>query len=908
MNPTGPFAGIARGLGIEPDEGGRLVLMGILVGLLYCAYTIAKVVRDALFLVEFGALALPYGYVAVALGSAGFVWLESRWARRFKRVGATRFSQYLAIVISIAAALAYPHAHRWTAAVFYVWAGSQAMMLLPHFWVLALDTWDSRRARRVFPILAGCGLIGGLVGGAFAGWLTPFVHRIGLMWTLPVFLLAAGELTRHLEAHRTHRPRPREIASSPWKIIRASPYILILVAALSLSVIVGTLVDFQFKFLVQRHYPDPQALTQFLGRFYVGLNGLSLLFQFGAAGWLLQRFGLGVSTGLQPAAVMTLATWAATGPGMWVVIAMRWIQGVLSQTLGKSSNEVYYTAIRPSLRRRIKPAIDILVERWADAAVGVLLLVVLRVLHVPLATIAIMTAALAAAWIGVLFVLDRRYGQAFQQILSSRWIEPEETPQVMRIPAARRALIEALRADDEHRIILALRLSGHAKDARIVQAVRDCLGHESLDVRVAAVAAMEVLRVADRENQIAAFLAEPHEALRRAAVRYLLAQGPRPVALAGEVLAGNDAKLQRHVIDALFERPCAARAALTLEWIDARLASPHSEDLLLAARGLGALTGQAPGLRLRGLLTQADPEIRRSALRSAIRLPSTEILDVLIPLLEVPGLRDEARLAVAAVGDPAVPSLERMMDAAHGARAQSIAANTLAQIGSQRAMHVLLRVVRSSDLRMRHLGLRGLARARVRAGRPVLPRALVHRIFLRELRDYRECLDPASALESHPAAEVRLLGESYRESAHMALERAIQALACWYDPEPLIGVIDRLGSPDRTVASPALEFLENVLPRSIFKSVRKVFELPAVDDEDEESTLDPLVRRIETAWSSEDAWLRACAVRASRFAPMFDLQRFAASDDDDVHVRAEIVALQLPGIGPLNPDRQAATC
>ena len=48
MNSTGPFAGTARGRGIEPDEGGRLVLMGILVGLLYCAYTIAKNPDDAI--------------------------------------------------------------------------------------------------------------------------------------------------------------------------------------------------------------------------------------------------------------------------------------------------------------------------------------------------------------------------------------------------------------------------------------------------------------------------------------------------------------------------------------------------------------------------------------------------------------------------------------------------------------------------------------------------------------------------------------------------------------------------------------------------------------------------------------------------------------------------------------------
>src|SRR5512140_2251313 len=123
--------------------------MGALVATLFCAYTIAKVLRDALFLAEFGALALPYAYIGVAVAAAGFVWLESLVARRFRRVGASRFNQYAAIGFSILAAVMFPRARHWTIVAFYIWTGSQAMMLLPHFWALALDVWDSRRARNV---------------------------------------------------------------------------------------------------------------------------------------------------------------------------------------------------------------------------------------------------------------------------------------------------------------------------------------------------------------------------------------------------------------------------------------------------------------------------------------------------------------------------------------------------------------------------------------------------------------------------------------------------------------------------------------------------------------------------------------------------------------------------------------
>src|SRR5262245_21466141 len=102
--PFRPFENLIRRLGLEPGEGRLLALMGALVALLVLTYTIAKVLRDALFLSEFGAMALPYAYVGVALASAGFVWVEGRAARRFPRTGATRFSQLAAIGFSVLAA------------------------------------------------------------------------------------------------------------------------------------------------------------------------------------------------------------------------------------------------------------------------------------------------------------------------------------------------------------------------------------------------------------------------------------------------------------------------------------------------------------------------------------------------------------------------------------------------------------------------------------------------------------------------------------------------------------------------------------------------------------------------------------------------------------------------------------
>jgi CRP-like cAMP-binding protein len=576
----------------------------------------------------------------------------------------------------------------------------------------------------------------------------------------------------------------------------------------------------------------------------------------------------------------------------WVVVAMRWIQGVVFQTLGKSSAEIYYMALRPHERRRIKPAVDTLVERWSDAVVGVLLIVLLGAMGASTTIIAATTAAFVAVWVVVLFLLNREYGSAFEQTLSSRWLEPDVAEDSLRLPAARRALLQELRGEDETRTVLALKLSEGLRDAEIAHAVRGCLRHPSPAVRAASVGAMEAMGLQDSEGIVEGFLGEPHEGLRRAAVGYLLTRGARPVDFARRMLDGEDATLRQYTVDALFDNPSEARTALTLTWVDARLETGAREDLLLAARALGAMAGSAPVARLRALLTNPDFEVRRVALLSAVRRPSRELLDVLLPLLLVPELSYEARRAVTAVGAPAVPELKRLLDGEQGARGQALAARTLARIASPRAVGALMALVKSREPRLRDHGFQSMTRVRVETDKPVLPRSVSHKLFLRELADYRRYREPALWLEGAAAPEVRLLADTFHESAEMALLRALGALACWYEPKPLSGSFERLKSPEAGAAAPAMEYLGHVLPHSIFRHVSKIFEeKPASDREGAVAEGERLAESIRVAWRSEDRWVRACAVRASRHAPALDPSVFADGGGDDPLVLAELTAL-----------------
>jgi len=208
-------------------------------------------------------------------------------------------------------------------------------------------------------------------------------------------------------------------------------------------------------------------------------------------------------------------------------------------------------------------------------------------------------------------------------------------------------------------------------------------------------------------------------------------------------------------------------------------------------------------------------------------------------------------------------------------------------------MAALMTMVRTSDPGLRHLGLESMNRVRVESGDPVLPRATAHKLFLRELADYRANTEPALLLETSAHADVRLFAASFRESAELALDRALRALACWYEPKPLVGAFYGLRSREPQSAAPALEYLGHVLPRAVFRPVARLFEPKPASDAPKEVApdRDDVAEPIRYAWRLGDGWLRACAVRASRYAPSLDPELFASGGNDDPLVRAELAAL-----------------
>jgi HEAT repeat protein len=737
------------------------------------------------------------------------------------------------------------------------------------------------------------------VGGAFANWAVNRIGTTGLLWTLAGLLVVARAITALLDRQLPQRPFLSQAGSgtSPVEILRHSSFLRYLAATLALSVVVSTLVDFQFKYAAQQAYPDTHDLTRFLGIFYAGLNGLALVVQFGIAGFLVRRAGVFFSTLPQPLSVLVFASWIVFSPIFGVIVALRYVQGVLFQTLGKSAFELYFMAVRPHERQKVKPALDTLVERLADAAAGVALLVVLHTIGVDMRVVAGLTVGVTAAWLFMLAQLQRRYVRSFRDALARHDGDVTISSAGLKLPEARRTLLAALNSDDDTQVITALGLVAQARHRDVERATVAALHRPSVQVRTAAVRALDAIASTGHDAVIEAFLAEPDSALRRASVAWLLSRGQDPPATVKRLLDGPDAELRMIVLETLADRRRLLPGMVTLERIDAWIASGDEPSLVAAALGLSLVSDAGAVERLALLLDHPALEVRRAALLTVAKKPQPGLLGRLIPHLFEPGTIVETREAIAALGPVAIPELAKFVDGSSGGEARRAVCEALALIGGRGAIATLLLVVRSGDPDARFDALRALNRIRSRAPRGLIKKRHALKLWQREIDEFRDHLLPALILKGTTDPRIRLLEDSFLESADRALDRACRALACYYRPEAFRNVYLYLKSPTSPkTAARALEFLSHLLPRRSFTALREIFEENELAEETAGVPNDGQIAGcIDRAFAIGDAWLRACAVRAAHALDGRVEVHFTPRDPESPLVVEELAEAHAPG-------------
>lgn len=165
-------------------------------------------------------------------------------------------------------------------------------MSTSQFWLFANAIYNPAQAKRLFVLLTLGGIIGAFTGGEVTSlvvknfgiatenllffcivYLTVCIFILNIIWKL------TQKEREEIKVPLRREKEKKERIGQMFGTIRRSRHLIFIVGIITMTMMVASFVDFQFKTVSLEAFPEKANLTSFLGKFYGRLSLVSLFFQ-----------------------------------------------------------------------------------------------------------------------------------------------------------------------------------------------------------------------------------------------------------------------------------------------------------------------------------------------------------------------------------------------------------------------------------------------------------------------------------------------------------------------------------------------------------------------------------------------------------------------------------------------------
>lgn len=850
---------------VDVREGERAITLAMFMSVLLVitVLTIVKSVRQALFLQNFGAASLPYVYLMIAAISGLVATVYQRLARN-TLIHKALIATHLVVIANLLLFRALLSTG-WEPLtyVLYVWVAVYGILATAQFWAFANYLYDPRQAKRIFAILGVGATVGGIVGGYITQYGAPALGTENLMLLCCALLLIAIGLTWYLwrerretileaaKAQRYKRAKSEKTDGS-FRLIWESRYLKLIMAIIAVSIVISTVVDNQFSFVVEEKILTKDEKTAFFGQFFTYLGWAAFITQFLFTGRLLKRFGVAATMMILP-----LATFLGSGlfvlmPLLSTGLLVKIADGSFRYTTHKAALELLYLPVPIAVKNRTKTFIDVFTDRFSKGIAALIVILVTSVFGLKYTVLSWIMMALALAWVLMTYVVKREYVSAFRDSLLRHKVDADALIINPADPVAVAALAESLHRDrgtaaqntlkliagvQSENLVPPLIEKAHDRDPATARLALDRLieqnsaaagegVHDLIDSDDIEIGARALRVVCGPDGveplKLGPYLAHARSRVRLAAVLCILRWG----GALGEARLDSDL-LAQFIADSGAEDDPQATQRLLVALLRDLPAGSESEEYVVK------------------FLSHADPLIQSEAIIAAGRLRAVTLLPMIVDCLSSRALRPVAREALLAYGEPALSQLaERFADRNSPRRIRESIPRVVALIASPRSSGILMGGLEDPNDRVRFASLRALGRLRAKHPDLVPGAEAVTRRLQEEIRKayrYQEWMQSVA-----PTDETRLLHHTLKEKSRKTIDRIFRLLAMRHPPAELYAASRALLSPNARVRANAVEYLDNLLEGRHKKLVLGLVE--------EKATLDQVRRRLHEQDLEPHAW------------------------------------------------------
>lgn len=874
---------LERLLNLRRGDLGRGLLLFSCLFLVITSYVVGKVARDALFLDKYQAVQLPYadlaGAAVVGIIVALYVRIGHNLSLPALLAGSHAFFAVNCLAFWVAA-----HYYRvpWLYPLLYVWVSIFGVLAPAQVWTLANHVLTTREAKRTFGLVGSGAIVGWIFAGFFSRVVAKHTGTENLLLGMTLFLATsavlvvvtarrqqAGDVAGELAAD-AEQQRP-----SVWqslKLVASTRYLLAIASVICASSFVTTVAGWQFKAIAKANIPQKDLLAVFFGdfNFYAGL--ICLATQLLLTSRLLRRFGIGPALFVVPLALMAGSVGILAWGTLAAAVLLKGSDQVLRYSIDKSTVELLYLPVSPTMKMQVKSFIDTVIWRFGDGLAAVALLIFATHFGVSARQIGWLMLVLISLWLLAALVARREYVTTLKESILQHRLDAERASAPVLDRSTVQVLVAKLAAEDPKEILYALSLFEMEGEGLIHPAIRGLLEHPSPEVREKALSLLARSRDRAVLSRVRELLKDPDLQVRTTALLYLTYNdNVDPLACIDELGEFPEYSV-RTAVAAFLARPGESQnldaVAHILDGMIGDPAESARNSRLEAAKLLAALPDHFEP-QLARLIADNDPEILSEAFRAVGKLHKRRFIPELIEHLADPALREVAEEALAAFGDTVVGTLRDHLadpEVPLGVRREIPA--VLGRMHSDAAARALSENLIQPDTTLRYRVIAALNR--LYRDSPALARdeQMLETVLAAEILGHYRSFQILAVL-SPGAPDDDLAVRGLKDSMQQELERVFRLLTLLHPNYDFHSAYVGLQSGKSVVRDNALEFLDNVLkPQlrnilvplldsevSLPEKVRLADRLVRSDIKDRESAAAALV-------GSDDPWLRACGAYA----------------------------------------------
>jgi len=813
MRSTRLLKNLYRWVKIRSGEETIALLLFTFFFLITAPHTIIKALRYTDLLEKVGYQGLPLAYILAALSTGLVVVLNSKIQARISNQRLIVSSLIFFMLTGLAFQPFLDAGGNFLSYLYWVWASVLTVVLMTHYGVTLSEVFNPREARRLIGFCGSGGILGGVVGGFSAMLLTRLDLGHILLPLACALLFVCIFVVNAIFKHREKRvlssvktsaskrsTKPVGFRES-FNIVRKHRYLILISAIVILTGIIATFVDYQFSSKIDEHFGEDEVQLQaFLGLFFGCLTTVAFFLQLLLTGRLLDRFGIRSTLLLAPMVLLLgssgIIVWGLTLP---LVILIKGSDESLAFSLNQSVREILYIPLEWDLRYKVRPFIDMFVNRFARVLAAVLLVIAGLVAKVlgygtedlpflspikdPILAEYLVWAVLVflIAWIILILKIHKEYISVIIDKIPIRRPVEMEIGKKLDIDYTK-LVFDTIDSRDRSSVLFAMHLYDLLERDKLTPEIKDMIFQKKEEVNVSSLTdlfnAQGVSWFPDIADDISqeGLITDIREVMSLDSYQRLMIQDADRIVRAGPEAETEKMELAKRI-------GMMAKTSSLIEYLEP-------------------------------LIRDDSLDVARYAMESAARLQHTNSIPVILENLNRSQIHEDAVSALKSYGDVILGILETHLkdEKTHIAMQKSLA-KVLGRIGTQEAADILVKELshRSGDLGLEVLD----ALDRIRSESPDIRFAerIVKQKVFRAIKNYCRAginhaeLDPEVASDEDRKILQKEMDIHFRE--------IFKLLGLLYRHEDMLGAYQNLKSGSPESSAFAIELLDNSLKKDV---------------------------------------------------------------------------------------------